>query len=66
MMANEYEFLVARRNQEKIWLFRLQLLFLTAMLACMIAIVWFPGNWVQLAVNAVLLLVAGAACRGRT
>lgn len=67
MMANEYELLIARRNQETIWLFHLQVLFLTAMLVCMIAVVWFPGNWAQLAVNAVLLLFAGAACRkGRT
>lgn len=63
---NNYELAWKREHEQKTLLFRLQVLFLIAMLTCMIAIVWFPGNWVQLAVNAVLLLVAGAACRGRT
>ena len=44
-------------------LFILQVVFLVAMLACMIAVIWYPGNWVQLVATSVLLLFAGAACK---
>lgn len=56
-----------RRHRELSALFYLQLLFFTAALACMIAIVWNLTDWIRIAVMVVLLLFAGAACKsGRT
>lgn len=41
----------------------LQYVFLTLMLACMIAVIWFPVYWFQLMATSVLLLFAGGACK---
>lgn len=42
---------------------RLQYLFFSLMLVCIIILVWFPSHWVQIVGTAVLLLIAGAACK---
>jgi energy-coupling factor transporter transmembrane protein EcfT len=42
---------------------RLQYLFFILFLLCIIAIVWLPTMWAQIAGTAVLLLIAGAACK---
>lgn len=64
---NNYELGWKRDYRTKMLFLYLQVIFLSLGLGCMIAIAWIPANWIQLAVTAVLLLLAGATCRhGRT
>lgn len=52
-----------RQDRQQSVLFYLQIIFFTAALACMIAIVWNLSDWIRIAVTVVLLLFAGAACK---
>lgn len=42
---------------------RLQYLFFILALVCIIVLVWFPEKWAQIVGTAVLLLIAGVACK---
>ncbi len=42
---------------------RLQYVFFTLALACMIALIWFFTWWLQIAGTTLLLLIAGAVCK---
>jgi uncharacterized membrane protein len=65
LTPRDYEW--KRHHRQQSALFYLQLVFFTAALACMIAIVWNLSEWIRIAVMVVLLLFAGAACKsGRT
>jgi hypothetical protein len=63
-MSSPHEYKWKRDHREEMTLLYLSIIFFTAALACTIAIVWNPTYWVQIAVTDVLLLVAGAACKG--
>jgi hypothetical protein len=42
---------------------RLQYFFFILALVCIIVLIWYPGNWLQIVITAALLLVAGALCK---
>lgn len=59
----EHSYQMHRTQVSHFWLMTLQYIFLTVAIACIIAIVWFPERWIPAAVTAVVLLIAGAACK---